>query len=1695
MVPKLKKKQPTENIGLLRNRLKESTEAIRKLKAERDILIEALDAAGVGVTIESGKGGRWKSLNESISRITGYKPEEVSSSRDWARKLYADPATRRQSAAFDRRFHERRRRDAEDFPITTRGGENRSIRFRKIPVKTGPKDGHAILNVISDITEIAGLRSENDYCKEWAARMFDHAVDGVCILDGEMTILRANRGAFAKARWNTKDLVGKSLFSFITPHFIKKTRRFFQRVIRKGSGDNFRTQLVDKLGREVDVELSAVRAKDPDGNLSHIIVNIHDITGMIEGTQVSKRLGSVVESSPVAIIELNTTNHITYTNSAFGKLLGHSRSRIIGKHIRVLYHRPVWEEVEREIKAALRRKGQWMGEAKLRRKDRSIFPAEMRMSVIYSPEGKRAGYTAFLADITARKMAEAARAKRTVKLEKLVDKRTDQLMETEEMLRRFLRYTKEGVAVSSSDNKIIDANDELLRILGYKKGELIGKYVRAFYSDQKEEKEIRDLMKRKGLVKNKDLHLLNKQGEERIVNTTAWADKDESGKVVRHVAVFRDVTERKEAEEELRKSEEKLRQVIENMPVMMNAFDEKGNFITWNRECERVTGYSADEIIGNPKALKLLYPDANDRKRIKEALPVRGFDSGHLEWNITCKDGSKKTLLSYNISKLFPVPGWYSWAVGVDITDRKRAEEALRESEERFRSVSAAIFAGIAIHDNARIIDANQALADMCGYELSEMTGMDGLKLAAPEWRKTVVENIRKGYEKPYEVVGIRKDGSTFHVEIVGKACRYQGRSVRITAFRNIDERKRAEQQIAVFQTLTENTIDAICMADLEGRVTYGNLACHKLFGYKHRSKEMYGVSITNFWPDEDAHILTEVVMPRAMTGFWRGEVRQKRKDGSLFDAFLTVFPLRDREGRLFRISAIIRDISDQKKAERALKNSEARYRTTIDSMKDAIHVVDKDLRIVLANKELKRWSRKFGLGTSVLGRKLLDIFQFLPGKVRKEYESVLRSGKALFAEEINTLKEREIVTETRKIPVFEDGKVTRIITILRDVTERKQAEKALRHRMELEKILTAISTRFINLPLDRVDSAINQALDVLGEVTGADRVHVYLLSDDGATMKNTHQWCAAGIGPAGEKAKDISAANFLWTMKKLKRFENIIVQRLADLPAQARPERARFKKHGIKSVAALPMALEGALLGFFSLDSIRTERRWVEEDIDILRIAAEIFASAIQRKKADERIRESEATANVLLNAGDDPMLLLKADGAVIAVNDVVTKHIGKSMDELKGTCIYDAFPPHVARVRRRASQRVIRSKRPYNFEDKLGTIICDTTVYPIFDKRGNVERLAVVARNIDEKRRLEVELRKSEERLQAVVSQVPGIAFITGVKDMGSVLYVSPRVEHYLGYSPEECIENRRIGEAVRPSEDMDAVTEDLAYFQKKKPKSYNFVRRFVHKNGRDVLWFDIRAEKVRDPATRKEYYYGLAVDITEQKKLEEQLLVSAKLASLGSFVAGIAHEINNPLASIKLDVQRLRKRALLAQEGDNILNTLDRISKIVQNLLKYARGQKAVLKQNKVSRIVDSALELVHERFAKEGKKIVRKFKRDIPLVFSDFGQLQQVFLNLALNACDAMKRRGTLEVESAYKPSSGVISVIFRDNGRGIPRKDLRKVFDPFFTTKATGTGLGLSISHKIIENHNGAIEFKSSPNRGTEVIISLPAAKE
>jgi PAS domain S-box-containing protein len=237
----------------------------------------------------------------------------------------------------------------------------------------------------------------------------------------------------------------------------------------------------------------------------------------------------------------------------------------------------------------------------------------------------------------------------------------------------------------------------------------------------------------------------------------------------------------------------------------------------------------------------------------------------------------------------------------------------------------------------------------------------------------------------------------------------------------------------------------------------------------------------------------------------------------------------------------------------------------------------------------------------------------------------------------------------------------------------------------------------------------------------------------------------------------------------------------------------------------------------------------------------------------------------------------------------------------------------------------------------------------------------------------------------------------------------------------------------------------------------------------------------------------------DITQRVRLEDQMVQTEKLTSLGLLAAGVAHEVNTPLAVISNYIQMLAKQI---PADDPRQKTIERIvkqtfraSEIVNNLLNFSRTGAAEFIEVDINNVLEETLTLVQHPFKTAQVNVVKNYNQELPPVLGSITRLQQVFLNLFMNARDAMPQGGLLEVRTGAQ--NGSVEIEVTDTGSGISPEHLHRIFDPFFTTKATGrgTGLGLSVSYGIIKEHAGKVDVRSTPGKGTSFRLEFPVARK
>ena len=369
----------------------------------------------------------------------------------------------------------------------------------------------------------------------------------------------------------------------------------------------------------------------------------------------------------------------------------------------------------------------------------------------------------------------------------------------------------------------------------------------------------------------------------------------------------------------------------------------------------------------------------------------------------------------------------------------------------------------------------------------------------------------------------------------------------------------------------------------------------------------------------------------------------------------------------------------------------------------------------------------------------------------------------------------------------------------------------------------------------------------------------------------------------------------------------------------------------------------------------------------------------------------------------------------------------------------------------------------------------------------RANAE----LEQQITERQRIEDALRHREEQYRVLFEDNPTMYFT--VDAAGQVLAVNRFGAEQLGYTVDELLGQPVL--KVFYEEDRLPVQNHLATCLQNPKKNFHWEFRKVRKDG-SLLWVKESARAVQD-AEGKTIVLIVCEDITETKNLQQRAERNERLAALGQLSATIAHEIRNPLGSISLNVQYLSGRLEIPDPHKKTLQSIKqgiiRIQNIINGILDFSRPTPPAMKKTNLHKVLDSSLHSTRHELEQAGIVISKNYQATSSEAWLDANLMGQVFVNLYLNAKEAMTPGGKLLIQT----SSGdeAIKVQIADTGRGILPEHLKKIYDPFFTTKPDGSGLGLAVVARILEQHHGQIFVESQVNTGTKFTIVLPVAGE
>lgn len=539
--------------------------------------------------------------------------------------------------------------------------------------------------------------------------------------------------------------------------------------------------------------------------------------------------------------------------------------------------------------------------------------------------------------------------------------------------------------------------------------------------------------------------------------------------------------------------------------------------------------------------------------------------------------------------------------------------------------------------------------------------------------------------------------------------------------------------------------------------------------------------------------------------------------------------------------------------------------------------------------------------------------------------------------------------------------------------------------------------------------------------------------------------------------------------------------------------------KERIHSRLGFPLTYKGKVLGALTFGSEKTNS-FNEHCYYYLWQIAPQLAIAIENTKLFNRIKASEERYKTLFNHAADSMVMIDLSGKILTVNQREEDIIGYRMEELLGKYIYDFLPETSKKVVTQLLVMAVNSKVQTTEIEVVSknqqTLVMELDI-TVVREGGNVLHLLAHFRDITRRKNLELELKEEKRKLDNIVSEI------------GADLLVINR-DNTICWANKRLIENHPLGKGILNQTCFDAychlhtVPDDCPSAKVFHTGRINQVERVVYNNHRKKFC-NVISSPIFDKDGNVVQVLELIQDITgkkqeeeRQKRLQQQLVHSDRLISIGRLAAGVAHEINTPLAILSGMIQGFLERNNsftneIVKEFKTMHKVTKRIEKTVDSLLELSHFEgNEQPKPVNINELIKDTISLIAEQFTAKNKNIVLKLSSRLPKIRGFAEQLQQVFMNLLINAADATVDGDTISITTTQKDKN-TININLRDTGTGMPEEMLSKIFDPFFTTKEVGkgTGLGLSITYGIVKRHHGTIHVKSKVGRGTTFDINLP----
>ena len=1272
---------------------------------------------------------------------------------------------------------------------------------------------------------------------------------------------------------------------------------------------------------------------------------------------------------------------------------------------------------------------------------------------------------------------------------------TADLQASEKLYRGLFENANDMLAIFTLDGEITHVNPAVERTLGYKREELIGRRFTAPQTPSAAASaEDRHQLALAGerLSSIFESEFIHKDGTIVPVECRTRFIRDAEGRRVGFQGIFRDITKQKQAIAALQASEERYRKLTEDIQEVFFTYDENGIITFVNSRIEKLLGYSTAEVIGRSFA-DFTHPD--DLPRVIENtrnVEPSGFIPP-VEYRLFTKTGDVRWIRSTATARIENnhVLGFHG--IIVDITDRKHAEQAQRESEERYRSLVELSPDAIYVHAAGKIVYMNGAGARLYGGQSpKDFIGKKVMDLIHPDYKASVRKRMKHMREKgqavpPLEQPIIGLNGQIIDIEASGVPITYQGQPAIQVVARDISERKRAEAALRTseerFRSLSESAPIGIFQTDATGAGVYTNLRWQEIAGVK--LDDTMGSGWLDAVIGEDRKdVQAEWLRCTGAGQEFNKEFRLRQPNGEIRWVYSRAAVMRSSQGEFMGHVGTTEDITERRQMEEALRQSEERFALAIRGTDEGVW----DWEDVRTDRVYYAPRMKELLGYT--NEELENTFDTFVAHLHPEDLDAVRQSinDHLFRREPYDVEYR-LRTKGGEYRWFssrgqaiwdQSGQARRMVGTVCDITERKRLEEQL--LLTQFSIDHAADAAFWVLPSRRFAYVNDAACSMLGYTRGE------LLS---MTVEDV-----APDWPANHPEK--------WSAywQKLKQSGPLVLE-----------ERHRRKDGTVFPVEAVEhfLSFQGQEYNFAFIRDI-TERKRLEVDL--------------QEREHRYRHLVDHSLGFICTHDVEGRILSTNPAGAE-ALGYPASEIVGKNLRDFLAPSVRPFFGDYLERISRKPSDsgymRIITKsgkEKIWVYQNARYTDIGGSAYVlghaqdvterfeiekELRETRDNLERIvkertlklseanSALRKQIAERRYAEEELRNSQVFLDSILDNMPDMLFVKDAQDLRFVRF-NRAGEELTGYTQDEML--GKTDYDIVPREDANSfVAHDRAVLTS--GRLVEIPEETVQTKDQGPRLF--KTKKIAIPAAdgTPQYLLGISEDITLRKQLEDHLRESEKLASTGRMAAGVAHEINNPLAGI-------RSAFLLIKDAvphdhphyefvGRIDSEIDRIAKIVRQMYDLYRPEADKPRQFLLAPLIQDVVSLLTPTAKKRAVALTFEAPAAPLQVTLPESSVRQVLFNIVKNAIEASPQGQ--QVETALSTTDQSVTIAVTDHGSGIPEAYRAQIFEPFFSTKKNeiyaGMGLGLSISYSLVQSMGGELTFDTRLGEATVFRIHLP----